>query len=91
MLIKKPPTKIAIQKNVVLFKIKMKNLLKITKQPVKTVPRIEPCKHKIIKQAKYLRKTHKGANFYQYGRHTACRFTGNEPPMKVPKVYFKIE
>ena len=36
-----------------------------------------------------MRNTHEGAYFHQNGKHTACSFTGNEPPTGVLQVYLK--
>ena len=58
------------------------------KLPLNAVPQKQPFTKWIIKWAKYLRKTHKGAYIHPNGRHTACNFTGDEPsPHGIPQVY----
>ena len=49
------------------------------KLPLNAVPQKQPFTEWIIKWAKYLRKTHKGAYIHQNGRHTAFNSTGDEP------------
>ena len=85
LFIKNQTMKSALQNTFLPFKIKIKGVLKIMSQPPGLVPPKQLFTQKMIKEAKYLRKTHKGAHFHQTADIQPAALLEMRPPQEFPK------